>query len=225
MSFVKLLAEGRVSPAVDVYEVYRALFLNERPAPQHELYCLPESFLRVTYVTPGFRQYVEDFLRRLASGEPQIYLLPALFGAGKSHFLAFVLHIIALYRRCRGSGECVRRHLAEFGIELEAPTLERVPNVAVFRHDREPEAVAAQLWSSRTKDGLRDVVRRNAPLVVVFDEAQYFDERPGFVPWLQTLAEVVSESRGGLPLRVLCPLSRSRARRLRRRLLSSWCRG
>ena len=196
MSFVKLLAEGRVSPAVDVYEVYRALFLNGRPAPQHELYCRPEDFLRVTYVTPGFRQYVEDFLRRLESGEPQIYLLPALFGAGKSHFLAFVLHVVALYRRCKGSGECVRRYLAEFGIELEAPTLERVPNVAVFRHDREPEAVAAQLWSSRTKDGLRDVVTRNAPLVVVFDEAQYFDEKAGFVPWLQTLAEVVSESRG-----------------------------
>ena len=196
MSFVGLLAEGRVSPAVDVYEVYRALFLNGKPAPQHELYCRPESFLRVTYATPGFRQYAEDFLRRLASGEPQIYLLPALFGAGKSHFLAFILHIVALYRTCKGSGECVKRHLAEFGIELEAPTIERVPNVAVFRHDREPEAVAAQLWGSRTKDGLRDAVRRNAPLVVIFDEAQYFDERPGFVPWLQTLAEVVSESRG-----------------------------
>jgi hypothetical protein len=196
MSFVKLLAEGRVSPAVDVYEVYRALFLNKKPAPQYELYCQQESFLRVTYVTPGFRQYAEDFLRRLASGEPQIYLLPALFGAGKSHFLAFILHIVALYRRCKGSGECVKRHLAEFGIELEAPTVGQVPNVAVFRHDRKFEAAAAQLWGSRTKDELREVVSRNAPLVIIFDETQYFDDKPGFVRWLQTLAEVVSESRG-----------------------------
>ncbi len=194
--FVKLLAEGRVSPAVDVYEVYRALFLNEKPAPQHELYCRPESFFSVTYVTPAFRQYAEDFLRRLASGESQIYLLPALFGAGKSHFLAFILHLIALYGRCRGSGECVRRHLADFGIELEAPTVDRVPSVAVFRHDREPEGLAAQLWSYRDKGRLREAAARSSPLVVIFDETQYFDEKPGFVPWLQTLAEVVSETRG-----------------------------
>jgi len=181
---------------VDVYEVYRALFLNERPAPQHELYCQRESFFKVTYVTPAFRQYAEDFLRRLASGESQIYLLPALFGAGKSHFLAFILHLIALYKMCDGRGECVKEHLANFGIELEAPTVDRAPSVAVFRHDREPEALAAQLWSSKTKEGLREAAARSSPLVVVFDETQYFDEKPGFVSWLQTLAEVVSESRG-----------------------------
>jgi hypothetical protein len=46
-----------VSPSVNIYEVYRALFMSEKPAPQHELYCRPKSFLRVTYVTPGFRQF------------------------------------------------------------------------------------------------------------------------------------------------------------------------
>ncbi len=197
MSAIELLAEGKISPAVDIYEVYRALFLNGQPPQPHELYCRSDDFFKITYVTPAFRQYAEDFLRKLAAGESSIYVLPALFGAGKSHFLAFVLHLIALYRGCNGKGGCVRSHLAGHGIEVSTPDVQRVPNVAVFRHDRKPQGVAAELWNAKIKDALRKVVERYSPLVVIFDETQYFDMQwQGFVPWLQTLAEVVSESRG-----------------------------
>lgn len=99
-----MLAEGKISPAIDIYEVYKSLFRGESPEGAHRAYCDPDSFFRITYVTPSFRQYLEDFLRKLAAGESQIYTLPALLGAGKSHFLALVLHVLALYGKCKGLG-------------------------------------------------------------------------------------------------------------------------
>ncbi|MCU7787512.1 DUF499 domain-containing protein [Pyrobaculum sp. 3827-6] len=196
MSFIKLLAEGKISPAIDIYEVYGALFLGRDPEEAHKIYCDPESFFKITYITPGFRQHLEDFLKKLTAGESQIYTLPAMLGAGKSHFLALVLHIVALYKRCKGSGECVSRHLAEYGIELYTPTLAKVPNVAVFRAARILGELERRLRSLSTKEELREATRGLAPLVLLFDETQYLEEEPGFVQWIQTLAEVAGEVRG-----------------------------
>lgn len=196
MSYVKLLAEGRISPAIDIYEVYKALFGGEAPEEAHREYCDPDSFFRITYVTPSFKQYLEDFLRKLAAGESQIYTLPALLGAGKSHFLALVLHVLALYGKCKGAGECVRRHLADYGVEIAAPTLAKTPAVAVFRAGRVMGGFEKRLRSISTKEELRGVLRERAPVVILFDETQYLEEEPGFVQWIQMLAEAAGEVGG-----------------------------
>ncbi|MFP3402780.1 MAG: hypothetical protein RXN87_04490, partial [Acidilobus sp.] len=195
---LKLLAEGKVSPAIDVYEVYRALFLNEKPEEVHKIYCDPQSFFSITYVTPAFRQYIEDFLKKLAKGENEIYMMPALMGAGKSHFLAFVLHLLALYRRCNGVGNCVSSELTKYGIDIEVQSISKVPNVAVFRGRRRLGDFESRLRKTKIKDELRNIVKSNTPLVIIFDETQFFeiDERDDFVAWIQTLAEVVREVPG-----------------------------
>ena len=192
---LKLLAEGKVSPAIDVYEVYRALFLNEKPEEAYKIYCDPQSFFSITYVTPAFRQYVEDFLKKLSDGKNEIYVMPALMGAGKSHFLAFVLHLLALYRQCNGAGDCVSRKLTKYGIDIEVPSISKVPNVAVFRGRQRLRDFESKLRNTKYKDDLRNIVKNNAPLVIIFDETQFFeiDEGNDFIAWLQTLAEVVRE--------------------------------
>jgi len=195
---LKLLAEGKVSPAIDVYEVYRALFLNEKPEEVYKIYCDPQSFFSITYVTPAFRQYIEDFLKKLSEGRNEIYVMPALMGAGKSHFLAFVLHLLALYRRCNGVGDCVSRELTNYGIDIKVPSISKVPNVAVFRGRQRLGDFESGLRKTKIKDELRNIVKSNAPLVVIFDETQFFeiDEGDDFVAWIQNLAEVVREVPG-----------------------------
>ena len=195
---LKLLAEGKVSPAIDIYEVYRALFLNEKPEEVYKIYCDPQSFFSITYITPAFRQYIEDFLAKLSRGESEVYLMPALMGAGKSHFLAFILHILALYRRCNGVGDCVSRELTRYGIDIEIPSISKVPNVAVFRGRQRLGDFERRLRGTKIKDDLRGIVRSSAPLVIIFDETQFFeiDEGDDFVAWIQTLAEVVREVPG-----------------------------
>jgi hypothetical protein len=195
---LKLLAEGKVSPAIDVYEVYRALFLNEKPEEVYKIYCDPQSFFSITYVTPAFRQYIEDFLKKLSGDKNEIYIMPALMGAGKSHFLAFVLHLLALYRWCNGVGDCVSKELTKYGIDIKVPSISKVPNVAVFRGRQRLGDFESGLRKTKIKDELRNIVKSNAPLVVIFDETQFFeiDERDDFVAWIQTLAEVVREVPG-----------------------------
>jgi len=195
---LKLLAEGKVSPAIDIYEVYRALFLNEKPEETHKIYCDPQSFFSITYVTPAFRQYIEDFLKKLSKGENEIYIMPALMGAGKSHFLAFVLHLLALYRRCNGNVDCVSSELTKYGIDIEVQSISKVPNVAVFRGGRSLGDFESRLRKTNTKDELRSIVKSNTPLVIIFDETQLFEIEEGddFVGWIQTLAEVVREVPG-----------------------------
>jgi len=195
---LKLLAEGKVSSAIDVYEVYRALFLNEKPEEVYKIYCDPQSFFSITYVTPAFRQYIEDFLKKLSEGKNEIYIMPALMGAGKSHFLAFVLHLLALYRRCNGVGDCVSRELTKYGIDIKIPSISKVPNVAVFRGRQRLSDFERKLRETKYKNNLRDIVKSNTPLVIIFDETQFFeiDEGDDFVAWIQTLAEVVREARG-----------------------------
>jgi hypothetical protein len=195
---LKLLAEGKVSPAIDVYEVYRALFLNEKPEEVYKIYCDTQSFFSITYVTPAFERYIEDFLAKLSRGESEVYLMPALMGAGKSHFLALILHLLALYRRCNGVGDCVSRELSKYGIDIEIPSISKVPNVAVFRGRQRLGDFERRLRETKYKDDLRSIVRSNAPLVIIFDETQFFeiDEGDDFVAWIQTLAEVVREVPG-----------------------------
>jgi hypothetical protein len=195
---LKLLAEGKVSPAIDIYEVYRALFLNEKPEEVYKLYCDPQSFFSITYVTPAFERYIEDFLAKLSRGESEVYLMPALMGSGKSHFLALILHILALYRRCNGVGDCVSRELTRYGIDIKIPSISKVPNVAVFRGRQRLGDFERRLRMTKIKDDLRSIVRSNAPLVIIFDETQFFeiDEGDDFVAWIQTLAEVVREVPG-----------------------------
>jgi len=195
---LKLLAEGKVSPAIDVYEVYRALFLNEKPEEAYKIYCDPQSFFSITYVTPAFRQYVEDFLKKLSDGKNEIYVMPALMGAGKSHFLAFVLHLLALYRQCNGAGDCVSRELTKYDIDITVQSISKVPNVAVFRGRQRLGDFESGLRKTKIKDDLRDIVKSNAPLVIIFDETQFFeiDEGDDFVAWIQTLAEIVREVPG-----------------------------
>jgi hypothetical protein len=195
---LKLLAEGKVSPAIDVYEVYRALFLNEKPEEVYKIYCDPQSFFSITYVTPAFRQYIEDFLKKLSEGRNEIYVMPALMGAGKSHFLAFVLHLLALYRRCNGNEDCVSSELTKYGIDIEVQSISKVPNVAVFRGGRRLGDFESRLRKTNTKDELRSIVKSNTPLVTIFDETQLFEIKEGddFVGWIQTLAEVVREVPG-----------------------------
>ncbi|MFP3319269.1 MAG: hypothetical protein RXO24_01805 [Acidilobus sp.] len=195
---LKLLAEGKVSPAIDIYEVYRALFLNEKPEEAHKIYCDPQSFFSITYVTPAFKQYIEDFLKKLSKGENEIYIMPALMGAGKSHFLAFVLHLLALYRRCNGNVDCVSSELTKYGIDIEVQSISKVPNVAVFRGGRTLGDFESRLRKTNTKDELRSIVKSNTPLVIIFDETQLFEIKEGddFVGWIQTLAEVVREVPG-----------------------------
>jgi hypothetical protein len=195
---LKLLAEGKVSPAIDIYEVYRALFLNEKPEEVYKIYCDTQSFFSITYITPAFEHYIEDFLAKLSRGESEVYLMPALMGAGKSHFLAFILHILALYRRCNGVGDCVSRELTKYGIDIEIPSISKVPNVAVFRGRQRLGEFERRLRATKIKDDLRSIIRSNAPLVIIFDETQFFeiDEGDDFVAWIQTLAEVVREVPG-----------------------------
>jgi hypothetical protein len=195
---LKLLAEGKVSPAIDIYEVYRALFLNEKPEEAHKIYCNPQSFFSITYVTPAFKQYIEDFLKKLSKGENEIYIMPALMGAGKSHFLAFILHLLALYRRCNGVGDCVSRELAKYDIDIKIPSISKVPNVAVFKGNQRLGDFERRLRETKYKDDLRNIVRNNVPLVIIFDETQIFeiDEGDDFVAWIQTLTEVVREVPG-----------------------------
>jgi len=195
---LKLLAEGKVSPAIDIYEVYRALFLNEKPEEVHKIYCDPQSFFSITYVTPAFKQYIEDFLKKLSKGENEIYIMPALMGAGKSHFLAFILHLLALYRRCNGNVDCVSSELTKYGIDIEVQSISKVPNVAVFRGGRRLGDFESRLRKTSTKDELRNIVKSNTPLVIIFDETQLFEIKEGddFVGWIQTLAEVVREVPG-----------------------------
>jgi len=196
---LKLLAEGKVSSAIDIYEVYRALFLKEKPEEVYKIYCDPQSFFSITYVTPAFRQYIEDFLKKLSEGKSsEVYLMPALMGAGKSHFLAFVLHLLALYRRCNGVGDCVSRELTKYGIDIKIPSISKVPNVAVFRGRQRLSDFERKLREMKYKDDLRNIVKNNAPLVIIFDETQFFeiDEGDDFVAWIQTLAEVVREVPG-----------------------------
>ncbi|MCG2870486.1 MAG: hypothetical protein L7H10_07020, partial [Vulcanisaeta sp.] len=181
-----------------VYEVYRALFLNEKPEEVYKIYCDPQSFFSITYITPAFERYIKDFLVKLSRGESEVYLMPALMGAGKSHFLAFILHILALYRRCNGVGDCVSRELTKYGIDIEIPSISKVPNVAVFRGRQRLGEFERRLRAAKIKDDLRSIVRSNAPLVIIFDETQFFeiDEGDDFVAWIQTLAEVVREVPG-----------------------------
>jgi len=192
---LRLLAEGKVSPAIDIYEVYRALFLNEKPEEVYKIYCDLQSFFSITYVTPAFEHYIEDFLVKLSRGESEVYLMPALMGAGKSHFLALILHLLALYRRCNGVGDCVSRELTRYGIDIKIPSISKVPSVAVFRGRQRLGDFERRLRMTKIKDDLRSIVRSNAPLVIIFDETQFFeiDEGDDFIAWLQTLAEVVRE--------------------------------
>ena len=192
---LRLLAEGKVSSAIDIYEVYRALFLNEKPEEVYKIYCDLQSFFSITYVTPAFEHYIEDFLVKLSRGESEVYLMPALMGAGKSHFLALILHLLALYRRCNGVGDCVSRELTRYGIDIKIPSISKVPSVAVFRGRQRLGDFERRLRMTKIKDDLRSIVRSNAPLVIIFDETQFFeiDEGDDFIAWLQTLAEVVRE--------------------------------
>ena len=196
-SRIEALVNGKISPAIDINVVYRCLFLKEQPVRGHEVYCDAESFFSLTYVTPRFREYLEDFLRRLAQGESAIYLMPALLGAGKSHFLAFVLHLISLYDACKGSGQCVGQRLRSYGIDLNTPDIRRVPKVAVFRALSKLGLFEHTLRGARDKEGLRRIIESQLPLVILFDETQYFEERErDFVQWMQSLAEVARELDG-----------------------------
>ncbi|ABL78383.1 hypothetical protein [Thermofilum pendens] len=192
MSLVNLLAEGKVSPAVDIYEVYKSLFKGEKPEKIYEPYCDPRLFFQLTFVTDGFKQYLGDFLSKLASGESEVYVMPALLGAGKSHFLAFVLHILRLYRDCRGAGECVEKALEELGVKLKVPSLEKVPEVLVFHGEHNVDLKPLDFSS---KDTLKASLK--PPVVLIFDETQHFEAKIRDFPLLmQMLAEAVEERRG-----------------------------
>lgn len=197
MSLVKALAEGKVSSAVDVYEVYKALFKGERPLPVYEPYCDPDKFFSITYVTPAFKQYLADFLRKLSAGESEIYLMPAILGAGKSHFLALVLHLVKLYGVCRGDGGCVKRELAKYGVDIDAPNIGKAPVVYVFHGQYEAAGEAKELMNIRDKEKLRGFLRGKTPVVLVFDETQYLERKNEEFPlWIQMLAEVARELPG-----------------------------
>ena len=194
---LRLLAEGRISPAVDVYVVYRALFHNEQPPELHRPYCVPDQFFSITYVTPAFRHYLEDFLGKISRNEPEAYALPALLGSGKSHFLALLLHVIALYRQCSGNGECVSKELGKYGLKVNTPTISRVPEVVVFHGQYSLGDLAATIRRISDKNELRAFLSSRAPIVLVFDETQYFESKDsGFIPWIQMLSEVVKEVPG-----------------------------
>jgi len=196
--FAEMLAERRVSPMVDVYYVYRVAVLGDGgDAPEGQRpYLDPEAFFSITYITPAVRQYTEDFLRRLSRGEPGVYLMPARLGAGKSHFLALLIHLVALYRSCGGSGACVKEALGRHGLELEAPDVPKLPEVYMFHGEHELGKGEAKLRRARTKEELAALLP--APFVAVLDEAQHFEKRePDFPLWLQMLVEVAVE-RGGL---------------------------
>ncbi|WP_069807089.1 DUF499 domain-containing protein [Vulcanisaeta thermophila] len=197
MSLVKALAEGKVSSAVDVYEVYRVLFKGEKPQPAYEPYCDSEKFFSITYVTPAFKQYLMDFLSKLSKNESEVYLMPAILGAGKSHFLALVLHVIKLYSICSGVGDCIRRKLASYGIDINAPNLNRVPAVYVFHGQYEIRDEGKELMEVWDKEKLRGILRNKSPVVLIFDETQYFESKIRDFPlWIQMLAEVVRDIPG-----------------------------
>jgi len=141
------------------------------------------------------RQYAEDVLRRLSRGESGVYLMPALLGAGKSHFLAFLLHLIALYRRCNGAGKCVAGELEKYGIQLEAPDFAKLPEVYMFHGEHELGEREAKLRWAKTKEELKRLLAM--PFVIIFDETQHFEEREqGFHLWLQMLSETVIDMEG-----------------------------
>lgn len=192
MSLVNLLAEGKISPYIDVYVVYKCLFRGERPPREHEPYCNRDMFLSLTYVTPAMRQYLEDFLRKLARGESEVYVLPAALGAGKSHFLALVLHILRLYKDCRSKGSCVKGVLERFGIDLATPDIVE-PEVYVFSGLYD---VKEWLLNVTDKETYRKLLSK-APHVVIFDETQMFELKDEHFPYrIQMLSEAVREVGG-----------------------------
>ena len=191
---IRLLADGKISPAVDIYVIYRYLFHNEQPPDLHKIYCYPEQFFSVTYVTPAFRHYLEDFLGKLINNEPQVYVLPALLGSGKSHFLALLLHVVALYKRCNGVGECVSKELEKYDLKINTPANVRVPEVVVFHGQYNLDNLAVKIRKIYDKNELRQYLKDIAPVMIIFDETQFFESKDSdFVPWIQMLAEVVKE--------------------------------
>jgi len=196
-NFAEMLAKRKVSPMVDAYYVYRvAVYGDESSAPEGQRpYLDPNAFLSVTYITPAVRQYSEDFLRRLSRGEPGVYLMSACLGAGKSHFLALLIHLLALYRRCGGSGACVRKELERHGIELETPDIPKLPEIYMLHGEHKLGEKEEELRRARTKEELARLLA--TPFVAVLDEVQHFEDREQDFPlWLQMLTEVAIERSG-----------------------------
>lgn len=194
-ALIKDLAEGKISPFIDVYEVYRCLFKGEEALESHRPYCNRSDFLSLTYVTPAMREYLRDFLEKLSNLESEVYVLPALLGAGKSHYLALVLHVLSIYRDCRGSGRCVGEMLKTYGIEVETPDVQ-VPRVLVFHGGHKVSGAEERLFGLKDKDEIRRFLRES-PTVIIFDETQAFDsDGASFPQWLQFLSEAVREVRG-----------------------------
>jgi len=191
---------GHISPAVDVKVVYDCLFGGGRPVTGHEVYCLREEFFSVTYPTAGMVRWLSVLFGVLA-GQPgkNVFVLPAYLGAGKSHFLAFVLHVTALYRECRGFGQCVAKELKRYGIEVELPDLEGDLRVVLFHGGY----ATSPPWGSGvpTKDLLRRELEGRGPVLYLFDETGMFDNKfQQFADYMQLLSEVFLEAGPGRAL-------------------------
>jgi len=201
LDVVDRFVSGGVSPAVDVKVVFDCLFGGGRPVAGHEVYCSREEFFSVTYPTAGMVRWLSVLFGVLA-GRPgkNVFVLPAYLGAGKSHFLAFVLHVAALYRECRGVGQCVAKELKRYGIDVELPDLEGDLRVVLFHGGY----ATSPPWGSGvpTKDLLRRELEGRDPLLYLFDEAGMFDNRFGaqFADYMQLLSEAFVEAGPGRAL-------------------------
>jgi len=203
---VEALSEGRISPHVDIQYVYDYLFRNVRPLIVHEPYCVRNEFLSLTCTTRRMLDQARNIIDVLV-GKPMknVFVMPAYFGAGKSHFLAFLIHIMALYKEHHGSGSRVSEELRKFGIELSLPELESPPNIVLYhgeniRKDNPP-------WSDIStslprKEEIQIWVKAKKPLLIIFDETGMLDNILGrdFADYMQMLSEVVSEQGSGCAL-------------------------
>ena len=203
---IKALADGKISPHVDIQYVYDYLFRGVKPLNVHEPYCVRSEFLSLTCVTEGMLNSVGKIINVLA-GKPMknVFVMPAYFGAGKSHFLAFLIHIMSLYKEYEGSGRRVSEELKRFGIEINLPEFEKVPNVVLYhgeriRRDNPP-------WSDISpslpkKDEIQRWVEAKKPVLIIFDETGMLDNILGrdFADYIQMLSEVVSELGSGCAL-------------------------
>jgi len=196
---VEELAEGRISPHVDVKYVYDYLFNSVRPPVDHEHYCNRSEFLSLTYPTPRMLEWTEVIIRVLAGVTiaKNVFVLPAYFGAGKSHFLAFLIHLISIYSECNGLGECVSKELKKYGINIELPDLPDIPHVFLY-HGAHAEAPP---WSDvsqalPSKGRIREWISRRKPILIIFDETGMYDDRFGkdFADYMQILSEAIVEA-------------------------------
>ncbi|MEB3860595.1 MAG: ATP-binding protein [Desulfurococcales archaeon] len=197
--------EGRIEPAVSLARVASGVLYGEDTGWQGR----PGDFLERTYITRAMRRVLLAALARLSGrtalrlGDElvrpaSVVLLPSMLGGGKTHLMAFLLHVVSLARQ-GGLGVLaahdpllaealrgVEGRLAGVGIAVVvgdqsrfAPTDTTPAEVSGVRVETIWDLIAAQLGSGAeplgwreapSVDYIRDRILANRPVLIVIDE-------------------------------------------------------